>query len=208
MRRHQQGYIWRKGHNWYGRWWDDVIEEGRVVRKQRAKKLAEYCDRYRTERDVRPLLDEILRPLNDGKTQPEGTLSVAKFVDSYYLPFVEENYKPSTLAGYKNLWDAYLSARLDKIVLRDFRTVDAANHLAEIHRCIGQSRGEKSACGCSPDVFCRTSSRRGTRPLLGGLRRKACGCSPINLAYAYDLTQDRRKRKACPSYRTSRNYPH
>jgi hypothetical protein len=45
------------------------------------------------------------------------------------MPFVQENYKPSTLAGYKNLWEAYLSARLDKIVLRDFRTVDAANLL-------------------------------------------------------------------------------
>jgi integrase len=134
MRRHQEGYIWRKGQNWYGRWWDDVIENGRVVRKQRARKLAEYCDRYRTERDVRPLLDEILRSMNEGKTQPEGTLSVARFVEGHYLPFVEENYKPSTLAGYKNLWEAYLSARLNKIVLRDFRTVDAANLLAEIHR--------------------------------------------------------------------------
>jgi integrase len=80
------------------------------------------------------LLDEILRPLNEGKTKPEGTLSVAHFVEGYYLPFVEENYKPSTLAGYKNLWGAYLSTRLSKIVLRDFRTVDAANLLAEIHR--------------------------------------------------------------------------
>ena len=28
MLRHQEGYIWRKGRNWYGRWWEDVIEEG------------------------------------------------------------------------------------------------------------------------------------------------------------------------------------
>jgi integrase len=134
MRRHQEGYVFRKGRNWYGRWWEDVIVEGRIVRKQRARKLAEYCDRYRTDQDVRPLLDEILRPLNEGKTRPEGTLSVAQFVEGHYLPFVEENYKPSTLAGYKNLWEVYLSARLSKIVLRDFRTVDAATLLAEIHR--------------------------------------------------------------------------
>ena len=140
MHRHQEGYIWRKGGNWYGRWWEDIIEEKGLVRKQRARKLAEYCDRYRTERDVRPLLDEILRPLNEGKTRPEGTLSVAKFVESHYLPFVEENYKPSTLAGYKNLWEVYLSARLSKIVLRDFRTVDAANLFAEIHRAHGLGR--------------------------------------------------------------------
>ena len=134
MSRHQEGYVFRKGRNWYGRWWDDVMVDGEVVRKQRCEKLAEVSDRYRSKSDVRPLLADKLRPINEGKTKPEGTLSVANFVETYYLPFVEQNYKPSTLAGYKNLWEAYLSARLSKIVLRDFRTVDAANLLAEIHR--------------------------------------------------------------------------
>jgi len=132
--RHQEGYVFRKGRNWYGRWWDDVMVDGEVVRKQRCEKLAEVSDRYRSKSDVRPLLADKLRPINEGKTKPEGTLSVANFVETYYLPFVEQNYKPSTLAGYKNLWEAYLSARLSKIVLRDFRTVDAANLLADVHR--------------------------------------------------------------------------
>ena len=134
MRKYQNGYIWRKGANWYGRWWEDVIENGRVVRKQRARKLAEYSDRYRTESDVRPLLDDILRPLNEGKTRPEGTLSVSQFVEDHYLPFGEENFKPSTIAGYKKMWEAYLSPRLTNILVRDFRTVDAANLLADLHR--------------------------------------------------------------------------
>ena len=134
MSRHQEGYVFRKGRNWYGRWWDDVMVDGEVVRKQRCEKLAEVSDRYRSKSDVRPLLADKLRPINEGKTKPEGTLSVANFVETYYLPFVEQNYKPSTLAGYKNLWEAYLSARLSKIVLRDFRTVDAANLLADVHR--------------------------------------------------------------------------
>ena len=134
MSRHQAGYIWRKGQSWYGRWWEDVLKNGSVVRTQRAKKLADYGDRYRAARDVRPLLDDILRPLNERKTRPESTLPVAKFVESYYLRFVEENYKPSTIAGYKSLWEMYLAGRLDKTILRDFRTVDAARLLAEIHR--------------------------------------------------------------------------
>ena len=50
------------------------------------------------------------------------------------MPFVEENFKPSTTAGYKSLWRMYLSGRLESTVLRDFRTVDAANLLAEIYR--------------------------------------------------------------------------
>jgi integrase len=77
---------------------------------------------------------DILRPLNERKTRPESTLPVVKFVESYYLRFVEENYKPSTIAGYKSLWEMYLAGRLDKTILRDFRTVDAARLLAEIHR--------------------------------------------------------------------------
>lgn len=133
MSRHQEGYIWRQGRSWFGRWRQDVLEEGRVVRKQRCEKLADVCDRYRSITDVQPLLAEKLRPINEGRARPESTLFVAEFVDSYYLPFVEENYKPSTVAGYKTLWKIYLSPRLGKITLRDFRTVDAANLLREIH---------------------------------------------------------------------------
>jgi integrase len=134
MHRHQEGYIWRKGRSWHGRWWEDVLKDGRVVRKQRSRKLADYSDRYRTERDVRPLLDEILRPLNEGKTRPESTLSVAEFAERHWLPWARENCKPSTVAGYETLWKTYLAPRLQKISLRDFRTVDAANLLREIHR--------------------------------------------------------------------------
>jgi integrase len=50
------------------------------------------------------------------------------------MPFVEENFKPSTVAGYKHLWGHYLSPRLQNVVLRDFRTVDAANLMANLHR--------------------------------------------------------------------------
>ena len=137
---HQEGYIWRKGRSWYGRWRDDVFEDGRVVRKQRSEKLAEYCDRYRTETDVRPLLEAKLRPLNEGRVRPESTQTVEKYVEDFYLPYAEENLKPSTYAGYKTLWEIYLEKRLTKITLRDFRTVDAANLLSTIHREHGVGR--------------------------------------------------------------------
>lgn len=140
MRRHQEGYIWRKGGNWYGRWWEDVLEDGQVVRKQRARTLAPYCDRYRSQRDVKPLLDEILRPINEAKAKPESTLPVATFVESYYLPFAQENCRPSTYSAYKTQWESYLAPRLTRTILRDFRTVDAANLLADIHRSHGLSR--------------------------------------------------------------------
>lgn len=134
MSRQQKGYIWRVGRSWFGRWREDVLEDERVVRKQRSVKLADVCDRYRSKADVRPLLAERLRPINEHRRRPESTLPVAEFVEIYYFPFVEENFKPSTVAGYKHLWGHYLSPRLRKTVLRDFRTVNAATLLADLHR--------------------------------------------------------------------------
>jgi hypothetical protein len=135
--RQQAGYIWKVGGAWHGRWREDVLEDGQVVRKQRSVKLADVCDRYRTKADVRPLLAEKLRPINEGKTRPESTLPVAEFVENCYLPFVRENYKPSTSIGYDKVWKKYLAPRLRMTILRDFRTVDAASLLAEVHRQSG-----------------------------------------------------------------------
>lgn len=140
MHRHQEGYIWRKGRNWYGRWWDDVMVDGEVLRKQRCEKLAEVSDRYRSKADVRPLLADKLRPINERKARPESTLPVSDFVENFYLVFVRENYKPSTFVGYEKIWKKHLEWRLREVILRDFRTVDAANLLAEIHRKHGLGR--------------------------------------------------------------------
>ncbi len=110
--RQQRGYIWRKGRSWYGRWWEDILVDSRIVRKQRAKKLADYGDHYRCESDVRPLLEKELRPLNEGRVSPESTLTIADYVEQFYLPYAQENYKPSTYSGYKAQWKMYLAPRL------------------------------------------------------------------------------------------------
>ena len=77
---------------------------------------------------------EKLRSVNAGKMQPASTLPVAEYVEDYYMPFVKENYKPSTAAGYKHLWQKYVAKRVSKIRLRDFRTVDAADLLEDVHK--------------------------------------------------------------------------
>ena len=125
----QSGTIKRIGGSWYGRWREDVIENGRIVRKQRFLKLCEVDDRYRTKADVRPLLAEKLRALNEGRTDARSSLTLAAFVGEYYEPYTRGSLKPSTVHGYSKLWEA-LSPRVGEVRLRDFRTVDAANMLA------------------------------------------------------------------------------
>jgi integrase len=130
----QKGFTFKKGGSWFLRYRDDVIEDGQIVRKQQCKRLAPVCDQYRTEKDLYGLRDEILGPINSGKVRPESTLTIAEFGEKCWLPWVRENCKPSTVAGYETVWPIYLAPYLQKITLRDFRTVDAANLFAGIHR--------------------------------------------------------------------------
>jgi integrase len=137
--RRQNGHIWKENGAWFGRWRENVLVGGRIIRKQRARKLADYCDRYRSESDVRSILDEILRPLNEGTCDARSTALIIEFVTSSYMPWVKENCRPSTANGYEKLWHSCLLPRLGGKMLRDFRTVDAANLLSELQR-LGQGR--------------------------------------------------------------------
>jgi integrase len=132
----QTGHIFKSksGERWFARWREDVIEDGQVKRKLRFRDLAPVSDTYRREKDVQPLLDEILAPVNAGKMKPESSLSVSEYGENHWLPWTRENCKPSTVAGYEFYWNTYLEPRLQKIAIRDFRTVDAANLLTDLQR--------------------------------------------------------------------------
>jgi integrase len=144
--RHQAGYIWKKGRAWYGRWYEDIIVGGRVERRPRAKQLAPYNDRYRNEKDVRPILDDILRPINTGHSGAHGTMTVATYYDQFFLPHARAELKPSTVVGYKCLWDTYMSPFLQSAVMRDFQCVDATNLLSDIYAKHGVSRKTLRLC--------------------------------------------------------------
>jgi integrase len=136
--KHQTGHIFRARKSWYGRWRRDELEtrsdgEKSVVRRQHCERLCDYSDRYRTKKDVQPLLDEKLRPLNEGRCAPESTLAVSEYGDNHFFPYAQRELKPSTVYGYRGLWRMYLKPRLGEIALRDFRCVDATNILAAIH---------------------------------------------------------------------------
>jgi hypothetical protein len=101
--RTQHGTIKRIGRSWYGRWREDVIEKGQIVRKQRVEKLCDVDDRYRTKGDVSPLLAEKLQALNEGRTDARSSLTLATFVAEFYDPYARQSFKPSTVHGYSKL---------------------------------------------------------------------------------------------------------
>jgi integrase len=163
---HQTGYIWRIGKSWYGRWYREELSRGpdgnsQVVRKQHAEKLCGISDRYRSKKDVQPLLDAKLQALNEGRSSPESTLSVADYGQTYFLPYAEKELKPSTSYGYKGIWRMYLKPRLAAIPLRDFRCVDATNLLISVHRDHKLSRKSLRHCKALLSVVFTHAKRAG-----------------------------------------------
>jgi integrase len=167
----QRGQIFKSGESWYGRWRRDELvavsdltkaerleletrgvltadHDGSkvVVRRQHCEKLATCSDTYRCKSDCQPILDGKLVAINEGKENPESTLTVGDYAENYFLPYAKSELKESTHHGYAGIFKTYLKPRLATIALRDFRTVDMTNLLAEILKCHGL--GKKSLRHC------------------------------------------------------------
>jgi len=95
--RHQKGYVYRRYYRWYVRYYDYVVQkDGSLERVQIARSLAPVCYEYRTKRAVMPLVRELLEPINSGRLSPAGTVSVDRFVEESYLPYVSRERRSST----------------------------------------------------------------------------------------------------------------
>lgn len=125
----QRGSILKRHGAWHLVYRVDEIIDGQPVRKQITRRLAAVCDDYRSEKDVRPLADEHLRPLNLGALTPEGSLTVSDFAKKYFLPTVTAKKKPSTAKFYTDLVDNHLEPLLGGIRLRDVSTRDVQRML-------------------------------------------------------------------------------
>jgi len=130
--RHQEGYLYRKGSLWLLRYYDSEFKaDGTVRRAQKTKKLAKVGPECPNKTAARDLAREFLEPINLARNTPESAMTLIRFTEDRYLPFVEEHKRISTFRGYRNMWRRYLKPRCD-IMLREFRTVDGERILESI----------------------------------------------------------------------------
>src|SRR5258708_4044368 len=139
-RHHQSGYVFQKGSNWYVRYREDVVlEDGSIKRIQKCRRLAKATGQYRSKRAVEPLADDIIRSLNDGMARPESIMTLNRFIEVSYLPYVAEQKRRSTYCGYKNIWLRYVRPN-GTLALRDVRTLEGEHILMTIARRENLSR--------------------------------------------------------------------
>jgi integrase len=126
----QSGVIYRKGSIWLLTYNVKELRGGKLRWVKRAKKLAPYCDEFRTEASVRHLAQEILGPLNTKQARPESTQTVADFISLIYLPHCKANLRPSTANGYAHIFKL-LKPHIGEVRLRDFGPVEGERLMAD-----------------------------------------------------------------------------
>ena len=138
----QRGQVFCQNGSWYVRYYQYELKEGRIVRRRVCERLARYCDDYGSKKDVLPLVDEILFPVNSGAAQPESSLTLTEFVEKRYLPSREKKLRPSTLKGYRDIFKNHIQTSIGAIRMRDFHTKDAQHLFDAMAEGRGQGMGK------------------------------------------------------------------
>jgi hypothetical protein len=130
------GQIYQHGGFWVLRFREQLVEDGQLVMRQRAKQLMRILPEHgRSKRPPKEVDDEakrVLRPLSSQTYTPEASRILEDFVEHIYLPTIEQQKRASTVAGYKARWKSQLKARCGKCRLREFRTPDGQKLLADV----------------------------------------------------------------------------
>lgn len=139
--RKQKGYVFHKGHSWFVRYSDNVVgKDGTIKRVQVCKRLPmDYGGQYRSERSVARFVEDILRPINSGKADPQGTMMVADYIETQYFPLICERLRASTLSSYRYIFTEHLKPHLGNVSMRDFRTFHGEKLMQEVARRGGLS---------------------------------------------------------------------
>jgi integrase len=119
---------------WGARWREDVLlEGGQLGRLHRSVVLGTVAE-LPTRRDALTKLEEQIRPVNQGTTRPEASMSFGVFAETQWSALVLPTLKLSTQHGYKNVLRKHLLPYWREWRLRDIGKLDVQQFVADRFR--------------------------------------------------------------------------
>jgi len=131
--RQQKGTVVRIGNYWFVRFYERRNINGSIQRKRVSHRLGAVTTRGK--RPPAEIVDEATRHMsttNLGQLPGDRIVTMADFVETVYLPWVEQYQRPSTLKGYRQVWRQHLKPHCGKIWLKDTRTFHVQSWLNAI----------------------------------------------------------------------------
>ena len=105
--------------------------------KQKFTTLAHKGGQYRSWEDVEPLIEGILKEVNEGRDviTPQQTLS--DFVELHYLPWCRENKAAPTANAYTRIWAHYWKSHIGGVTLTNLQTAQVTAVLTHHAKSLG-----------------------------------------------------------------------
>jgi integrase len=142
MGRHQTGYIFESASGaFHVRYYVTEIIDGHAKRVQKSHLLCRKDNKHfsKTCKAVKLLRDDFMRTVNAASSQAnEQDMKITDFWEQHYLPFVQENMKPSTLSGYKQIWSQHLKAHFGEMTLQGYKTHVGSQFLLTLTKTQGR----------------------------------------------------------------------
>jgi integrase len=131
--RKQEGQIIRIGDRWYVRYWERRNIGGTIERKRVTHQLGAVTTRGKNPpAQIKQEAERHMSKVNGTVMPAERILTMGDFVEQVYLPWVEQNKRPSTLKGYRDVWEDHLKAFCERNWLKEVRTYTVQGWLNEI----------------------------------------------------------------------------
>ncbi len=133
MKRTLRGTITRHRGFWCRRYRERIREGDTIKTVQRSRRLAPVDALHKTRRSVEPLAQTLLEPINKVPALYVA-IRLGDFAEMAYFPHLEMKRRPSTLRGYRQMWNRYLKPRCSNLVMHDAETRTVQSILDRISR--------------------------------------------------------------------------
>jgi integrase len=138
---YQSGSIYKHNGTWFLKYRTTELKDGTPSRVHKTERLCSVngkqhhrlCEKkaeHRTKKSVEPVRDKVMQTVNTQQANgtPQQDMSIVDFWEQRYLPYCEEivqlngkaRKKPSTVRGYKQIWNQHLNAHFGKMTLQRY----------------------------------------------------------------------------------------
>jgi integrase len=134
--RYQTGTVFERSSKFYIRYYRTTLTDGEPQRRQTAEWLCDQDDKHYspTCKAVRQAQEEFMRGINalSPRQAQRRDLPVSEFWTTTYFPWVKEEKRASTIAGYEHIWKRWLESHFAGRTLRDYLTADGSLFLTSL----------------------------------------------------------------------------
>jgi integrase len=131
--RKQEGQVIRIGDRWYVRYWERRNLGGSIERKRVTHQLGPVTTRgKRPPAGIMAEAECHMSTINSGTISADRIVTISDFVERVYLPWVELHKRPSTVKGYRDIWEDHLTPLCGQVWLKDARTYHVQGWLNQI----------------------------------------------------------------------------